>query len=289
LSTNYFDCDGCRRSRIKIEDEYSIDGKSFCPLCATEKVWYATVKESKKSMDSLDREDALTVIKEHSIFTDQHPHLRAFETAVRAMSQLLQFRSDGRIEIESMEEFMKKYKKNFKTEILPILKNSGIVEDFDDDIIKPSELLDEIIDDFNAQKMDVAIKKLDGLVSIAILSEAKYRSKVRRIFLEAVKRDCLDSSGEPKSTELTDRTLMNVAEFTGASEKQIMNQKLKMLKYDFFFESRKSKTKEIIDPKTNKKRKVRTWSVKEPWIRTIAKVLVRMREMERERLRTRQQ
>ncbi len=286
MSTNYFDCDGCRRSRIKIEDEYSIDGKSFCPLCAIEKVWYATVKESKSSTNSLDREDALTVVKEHSIFTDQYTHLRAFETAVRAMSQLLQFSLDGRIEIENMEEFMKKYKKNFKTEILPVLKNSGIIEDFDDDIIQPSELLDEIIDDFNAQKMDVAIKKLDGLVSIATLSEGKYRSKVRRIFLAAVKKDCLDSSGEFKSTELTDRTLMNIAQDSGASEKQIMNQRLKMLKYDFFFESRKSTTKEIIDPKTNKKTPVRIWTVKAPWVRTIAKVLVRMREMERDRVLT---
>lgn len=284
MSSSYFDCDGCRRTQIRIEDEYPIDGKSFCSLCAIEKVWYATVKESKSSTNSLEKEDALTVLMEHSIFTDQFTHLRAFETAVRAMSQMLQFRSDGRIEIEAMEEFMKKYKKNFKTEILPVLKSSGIVEYFDDDIIQPSGLLDEIIDDFNAQKMDVAIKKLDGLVSIATLSEGKYRSNVRRIFLEAVKKDCLDSSGDVKSTELTNRTLMDVAQDSGASKKQIMNQRLKMLKYDFFFESRKSTTKEIIDPKTNKKTKVRIWTVKAPWVRTIAKVLVRLREMERERL-----
>ncbi|MHA2246286.1 MAG: hypothetical protein ACXADY_15085 [Candidatus Hodarchaeales archaeon] len=284
MSINYFDCDGCGRTRIRIEDEYPIDAKSYCPLCAIEKVWYSTVKQSKDSTNSLDREDAYTVLKEHSIFTDQHPHLRAFETAVRAMSQLLQFSIDGRIKIEDMEEFMKKYKKPFDTEILPVLKTSGIIIDFDEELIHPSELLHEIIDDFNAKKPDIAIKKLDGLVSIAILSEAKYRSKLRRIFLEAVKNECLDSDGNIKSTELTDKTLMKVTQYTGASEKQIMNQRLKMLKYDFFFESRKTATKEIIDPNTGKKKKIRSWTVKEPWVRTISKVLVRLREIERERV-----
>ncbi|OLS27979.1 MAG: hypothetical protein HeimC3_01420 [Candidatus Heimdallarchaeota archaeon LC_3] len=289
MSTNYFECDGCGLSRLRIDEEYPIDGQSFCSLCATEKVWYTTVKENKNSENDLDKKDAFAVLTEHSIFTDTFSHLRAYETAVRAMSQLLQLSSENRIKIEDMQEFTKKYKADLENDILPVLKSSGIIEYFDDDIIKPSELLNEIVEDFARGETDIGIKKMDGLVSIAILGETKYRSKVRRIFLEAVKKDCLDlSSGDPISTELTDRTLIDVAHFSGASEKQIMNQKLKMLKYNFFFESQKSSTREIVDPRTNERTKVRIWTVKEPWIRTISKVHIRMRDLDRERVLKRQ-